>query len=375
MFDFLIKTLIILLMSPPTGCNKINTQIEDLPLNKISLPEGFKIETFATEVENVRAITQSDNGIYYAGSRGAGNIYALIDLDKDNVIDKQVIIFKDLTYPTGIVWHNGDLYFTEINRVLKVINIDEVYDKNPTYEIVNDNFPTDEHHGWKYLDFGPDDKLYVPVGAPCNVCDKEDERYASIMRMNADGSKLEVFAKGVRNSVGFDFHPVTKNLFFTDNGRDWMGDDMPFCELNTAAKNGLHFGFPYCHSGVWLDDKFGKNKNCEDYVSPLQNLGPHTAPLGMAFYKGTQFPETYNNAIFIAEHGSWNRSKKIGYRISMVRLDENGQSKGYEIFAEGWLDDGKVWGRPADVHMKNDGSLLITDDFANAIYRVTYEEK
>ena len=373
MANYLFKILLVLLMSPPTGCNKVNTTINDLPLNKISLPKGFKIETLATEVENVRAITRSENGIYYAGSRGAGNIYALIDVDNDYVIDKQVVIFENLKLPTGIVWHKGDLYFSEINRVLKVNNIDEVYDKNPTYEIVNDSFPTDEHHGWKYLKFGPDNQLYVSVGAPCNVCDKEDEKYATIMRMNKDGSNLEVYAKGIRNSVGFDFHPTTNNLFFTDNGRDWMGDDVPFCELNTAPKQGLHFGFPHCHSGIWVDDKFGENKNCNDYVSPVQNLGPHTAPLGMTFYTGQQFPAAYQNAIFIAEHGSWNRSKKIGYRISMIRLDENGQSKGYEIFAEGWLADGKVWGRPADVFMMPDGSILITDDFANAIYRVSYE--
>ena len=373
MANYLFKILLVLLMSPPTGCNKVNTAINDLPLNKISLPKGFKIETLATEVENVRAITRSENGIYYAGSRGAGNIYALIDVNNDYVIDKQVVIFENLKLPTGIVWHKGDLYFSEINRVLKVNNIDEVYDKNPTYEIVNDSFPTDEHHGWKYLKFGPDNQLYVSVGAPCNVCDKEDEKYATIMRMNEDGSNLEVYAKGIRNSVGFDFHPTTNNLFFTDNGRDWMGDDVPFCELNTAPEQGLHFGFPHCHSGIWVDDKFGENKNCNDYVSPVQNLGPHTAPLGMTFYTGQQFPAAYQNAIFIAEHGSWNRSKKIGYRISMIRLDENGQSKGYEMFAEGWLADGKVWGRPADVFMMPDGSILITDDFADAIYRVSYE--
>jgi len=373
MANYLFKILLVLLMSPPTGCNKVNTTINDLPLNKISLPKGFKIETLATEVENVRAITRSENGIYYAGSRGAGNIYALIDVNNDYVIDKQVVIFENLKLPTGIVWHKGDLYFSEINRVLKVNNIDEVYDKNPTYEIVNDSFPTDEHHGWKYLKFGPDNQLYVSVGAPCNICDKEDEKYATIMRMNEDGSNLEVYAKGIRNSVGFDFHPTTNNLFFTDNGRDWMGDDVPFCELNTAPEQGLHFGFPHCHSGIWVDDKFGENKNCNDYVSPVQNLGPHTAPLGMTFYTGQQFPAAYQNAIFIAEHGSWNRSKKIGYRISMIRLDENGQSKGYEMFAEGWLADGKVWGRPADVFMMPDGSILITDDFANAIYRVSYE--
>jgi len=373
MADYLFKIFLIVLMSPPMGCNKTTPEAIKSSLDKINLPDGFIIETFANNVENVRAITLSDKGIYYAGSRKAGNIYALIDENKDNIIDKQLIIFEDLKNPTGIVWHKGDLYFSEINRVLKVKNIDEVYDKEPTYEIVNDSFPTDESHGWKYLDFGPDGKLYVPVGAPCNICEKDDERYSTIMRMNADGSDLEVYAHGIRNSVGFDFHPTTQQLFFTDNGRDWMGDDQPFCEINTAPEQGLHFGFPYCHSGIWLDDEFGENKNCDDYVSPVQNLGPHTAPLGMAFYTGNKFPEAYKNAIFIAEHGSWNRSKKIGYRVSMVRLDENGKSMGYEMFAEGWLENGKAWGRPADIFMMPDGSILITDDYADAIYRVTYK--
>jgi len=337
-------------MSPVAGCHKIDTSKESLPLEKIQLPDGFNIQVFVQDLENVRAVTKSNNrSIYYAGSRGEGKVYALVDENNDYVIDKKVTLFKDLSLPTGITWHKGDLYFSEINRILKVSNIDEVYDENPKYEIVNDSFPTKEHHGWKYLKFGPDGKLYVPVGAPCNLCDEEDKRFASIMRMNADGSEDEIYVRGVRNSVGFDFHPQTGNLFFTDNGTDWMGDDKPLCELNEAKQQGQHFGYPYCHSGKWIDDKFGKNKQCDDYVSPVQN------------------------AIFIAEHGSWNRSKKLGYRVAMVRLDGNGNSMGYEIFAEGWLQNGKVWGRPADVFSLPDGSLLVTDDFANAIYRIAYE--
>lgn len=362
------------MMSPVAGCHKTDTSKENLPLENLAMPDGFNIQVFVQDVENIRAITKSESrSIYYAGSRGEGKVYALIDENEDYVIDQTITLFSDLSLPTGITWHQGDLYFSEINRVLKVSNIDDVINQNPQFEVINDSFPTEEHHGWKYLKFGPDGKLYVPVGAPCNICDKEDERFASIMRMNADGSEVEVFASGVRNSVGFDFHPTTNNLFFTDNGTDWMGDDKPFCELNEAKEKGQHFGYPYCHSGKWLDDKFGKEKSCDDYVIPVQNLGPHVAPLGMTFYTGKQFPEKYQNAIFIAEHGSWNRSKKIGYRVAVVRLDENGQSMGYEIFAEGWLQDGKVWGRPADVMQLPDGSLLISDDFANAVYRITYD--
>jgi len=366
--------LLFIFMSPVAGCHKTDTSKESLPLENIQLPDGFSVQIFVQDVENIRAITKSENrSIYYAGSRGEGKVYALVDENNDYTIDQKLTLFKDLSVPTGITWHKGDLYFSEINRVLKVSNIDEVYDQSPAYEIVNDSLPTEEHHGWKYLKFGPDGKLYVPVGAPCNICNKEDKRFASIMRMNADGSEAEIFAHGIRNSVGFDFHPITGNLFFTDNGTDWLGDDKPFCELNEAKQEGHHFGYPYCHSGKWLDDKFGKDKDCANYVPPVQNLGPHVAPLGMTFYTGQQFPEKYHHAIFIAEHGSWNRSSKIGYRIAMVRLDENGQSMGYEIFAKGWLQDGKVWGRPADVMQLPDGSLLVTDDFANAVYRIVYE--
>jgi len=362
-------------MSPPTGCHKVDTAKESLPLDKINLPKGFSISLFAKNVENIRAITKSaDANIYYAGSRGAGNVYALIDHNNDYVIDTSFTIISNLSLPTGITWHKGDLYFSEISRILKISNIDEVYDKNPSFEVVKDDLPDKEHHGWKYLKFGPDGKLYVPVGAPCNICKKEDERFASITRMNADGSDAEVFVHGVRNSVGFDFHPDKGNLFFTDNGTDWMGDDKPLCELNEVTEKGQHFGYPHCHSGLWLDDKFGENHNCENFVKPLQNLGPHVAPLGMTFYTGQQFPAKYYKAIFIAEHGSWNRSTKIGYRIALVRLDEEGNSLGYEIFAEGWFKDGKVWGRPADVMQLPDGSLLVTDDFADVVYRIVYEK-
>jgi len=193
------------------------------------------------------------------------------------------------------------------------------------------------------------------------------------MQMDADGSNAEIFVHGVRNSVGFDFHPDNGNLFFTDNGTDWMGDDKPLCELNEVSEKGQHFGYPHCHSGLWLDDKFGENHNCDNFVKPLQNLGPHVAPLGMTFYTGQQFPDKYHKAIFIAEHGSWNRSTKIGYRVALVRLDEAGNSLGYEIFADGWLKDGKVWGRPADVMQLPDGSLLVTDDFADVVYRIVYD--
>jgi glucose/arabinose dehydrogenase len=237
---------------------------------------------------------------------------------------------------------------------------------------VYDKFPTDRHHGWKFIRFGPDGMLYVPVGAPCNIClREEDPRYASITRMRPDGSGLEVFAHGVRNTVGFDWHPETKELWFTDNGRDWMGDDLPPDELNRAPQQGLHFGYPFFHGSSIPDPEFSKGRNAADYIEPVQNLGPHVAALGMRFYTGKMFPSEYHHQIFIAEHGSWNRSQKIGYRVMLVRLDGN-HATSYEVFAEGWLEGDAVWGRPVDVEVLPDGSLLISDDHAGAIYRITY---
>jgi glucose/arabinose dehydrogenase len=275
--------------------------------------------------------------------------------------------------PTGIVYVDGDLYVSEVNRVLKFIDIDQNFRKNPKGEPINFTFPSDEHHGWKYLGYGPDKKLYVPVGAPCNICEEENPVYASIIRMNLDGTDAEIFASGIRNTVGFAWHPKTNELWFTDNGRDWMGDDIPPCELNHAPEKGLHFGYPYCHGSDVIDPDFGKGKNCNDYKKPVQDLGPHVAPLGMKFYTGKSFPKEYHNQVFIAEHGSWNRSKPIGYRISLVRLEGN-KAVSYETFAEGWLnEDGSRWGRPVDILILNDGSMLVSDDFGDAIYRISYK--
>jgi glucose/arabinose dehydrogenase len=240
---------------------------------------------------------------------------------------------------------------------------------------VYDKFPDKEHHGWKFIAFGPDGKLYVPVGAPCNICDEKDSIYASITRMNADGSGLEIFAKGVRNSVGFAWHPDTKELWFTDNNRDRMGDDMPSCELNHAPAKGMHFGFPYCHQGDTPDSVFGAGKNCADYTAPAQKMGAHVAPLGMRFYTGRMFPDEFKKQIFVALHGSWDRSTPVGYNVMVVKLDENSKVKEYIPFATGWLQsDNKVLGRPADVEMAPDGALLVSDDANGAIYRITYSK-
>jgi len=273
--------------------------------------------------------------------------------------------------PNGVAFRNGDLYVAEIHRVIKFSDIEKHLSNPPKPDVVNDSLPQDRWHGWKFIRFGPDNKLYIPVGAPCDVCEKEDQRYASILRMDPDGKNLESFAKGVRNSVGFDWDPQTKEMWFTDNGRDNLGDNVPPDELNHAPQKGMHFGFPYCHGGEILDPKYGKKRSCDEFTPPAQNLGAHVAGLGIRFYAGEMFPKEYQNQIFIAEHGSWNRSKKIGYRVMLVRI-QNNKAVSYEDFATGWKQGEEIWGRPVDILVMPDGSLLVSDDYADAIYRITY---
>ena len=345
-----------------------------LPLEKIKLPAGFKIEVFA-EVDNARSMVMSPSGILYIGNRNGDKVYAVKDTDGDFKADKKWTIASGLNMPNGVAFKDGDLYVAEVSRILKYSGIESKLANPPAPEIINDKYPTETHHGWKYIAFGPDGKLYVPVGAPCNICDSKDEVYASITRINPDGSRREIFARGVRNTVGFTWHPVTKELWFTDNGRDMLGDDIPPCELNRASKTGMHFGYPYCHGGTIKDPQFGDKRPCSDFTVPAQNLGPHTAPLGIKFYTGNMFPAAYKNQAFIAEHGSWNRSKKIGYRVSLVKVENNTKATSYETFASGWLDDEtqKVWGRPVDVLELNDGSMLVSDDQADVVYRISYK--
>jgi glucose/arabinose dehydrogenase len=342
------------------------------PLNAIRLPEGFHIDTYA-KVDGARSMALSDNGILYVGTMGK-KVYAVVDENKDGKADQVYTVAKNLNTPNGVAWKNGDLYIATISSILKLENIDERLASPPAPVTVYGKYPTDRHHGWKFIAFGPDEKLYVPVGAPCNICESKNPVYASITRMNADGSGMEIFAKGVRNTVGFTWHPETKHLWFTDNGRDNMGDNMPADELNTAPASGMHFGYPYCHQGNTPDPEFGKGKSCGDYVAPVQKLTPHGAALGLRFNTGSHFPASFKNALLIAEHGSWNRSEPIGYRIGMVQLDASGKSTGFTTFADGWLQPGgKVLGRPVDVQFLQDGSMLISDDYSNLIYRVTYK--
>jgi glucose/arabinose dehydrogenase len=354
------------------GCST-SSGAEPLPLDRIKLKPGFLIDVYADGLPDARSMALSPGGTLFVGTRKAGNVYAVRDADKDNRADTVLTVASGMNMPNGVAVRNGALYVAEVNRVLRYDDIEDRLDDPPTPVVVNDGFPDDTHHGWKFIRFGPDGMLYVPVGAPCNVCEREDERYASIMRMNPDGTGLEVFARGVRNTVGFDWHPRTKTLWFTDNGRDWLGNDLPPDELNRAPRTGLHFGFPYCHGGDISDPKYGDERTCEEFVSPVQKLGPHVAALGMRFYTGAMFPSEYRNQIFIAEHGSWNRTVPIGYRLSLVRLEDD-RAVSYEIFAEGWLRGRTAWGRPVDVLVMPDGALLVSDDRAGAIYRISFAE-
>jgi glucose/arabinose dehydrogenase len=312
-----------------------------------------------------------EKGTLFVGTRKAGKVYAIVDRNLDNKADEIFTLARGLNMPNGVAFRDGSLYVAEVSRVLRFDDIEGRLKNPPKPAIVRDDFPTDRHHGWKFISFGPDDNLYIPVGAPCNICRRGDERYASIVRMRPDGKGLEIFAHGVRNTVGFDWNPKTKELWFTDNGRDWLGDDQPPDELNHAVRKGLHFGFPYCHGGTILDPDYGANRSCNEFTPPAMQLGPHVAALGMRFYTGAMFPPEYRNQIFIAEHGSWNRSVPIGYRITLVRLEGN-RAVHYEVFAEGWLKNGRAWGRPVDVLVMPDGALLVSDDRAGIIYRISY---
>jgi glucose/arabinose dehydrogenase len=347
-------------------------QDHGLPIDKIALPPGFRIGVYAYGIPGARSLALGGKNTLFVGTRKEGKVYAVTDRDGDGRADGVATIAEGLNNPNGVAFRGAALYVAEIHRVINFDDIERRLDDPPAPTVVNDTFPRDERHGWKFIRFGPDGKLYVPVGAPCNVCERDDERYASIMRMNADGSGLEVFARGVRNTVGFDWHPETGELWFTDNGRDWMGDDVPPDELNRAPEADLHFGFPYIHGKDIPDPKYGKRGKPPAFTPPARELGPHVASLGMRFYTGKTFPARYRRQIFIAEHGSWNRTAPIGYRVTLVRLDGD-RAISYEVFAQGWLQGRKAWGRPVDVLVMPDGALLVSDDKAGAVYRITYE--
>ena len=350
------------------------TYAQPLPLERIKLPQGFTIELLA-RVPGAREMTFGANGTLFVGST-QGQVYAVEDAVAGDAARSPVVrtIATGLREPAGVAFRNGALYVSAVSRILRFDDIERRLLNPPAPVVVSAAFPTEGSHGRKFIAFGPDGKLYVPVGAPCNICEPDPDRYANIMRMDADGSSLETFARGIRNTVGFDWDPRTGELWFTNNGRDLLGDDVPPDTLNHAERGGQDFGYPYCHAGTIADPQFGARKPCSGFTPPAQRLGPHVAALGMRFYTGSQFPAQYRDQIFIAEHGSWNRSRKIGYRVAAVRI-EGGKAVASEVFAGGWLQGETAWGRPADVLVMPDGSLLVSDDLAGAIYRISFAGK
>jgi len=349
-------------------------------VDKLRVPPGFRVELLTDAVPNARQMTLGrhgdDAGIVYVGSARAGNVYA-VEYGASGRGNARTIA-TSLDTPSGVAWRDGKLYVGASSRVLRYDAIDDRLAQPPTPVVVTDRFPSDAHHGRRFIAFGPDGKLYVAVGSPCNIC-LPDDRHGVIQRIARDGGPIETVARGVRNSVGFDWSPADHALWFTDNGRDLLGDDLPADELNRVGRAGEHFGFPFCHQGDSPDPQFGKQRACSEFTAPSVLLGAHVAALGMRFYAGTQFPSAYRGNAFIAEHGSWNRSTKVGYQVVRVEVDGQGRASAPEPFLQGFLQvDGSgretVSGRPADVLPLPDGSLLVSDDLAGAIYRIRYAQ-
>lgn len=342
---------------------------QDLPLERIQLPPGFHIELLA-RVPNARQMALGEHNVLFVGSMTEGKVHALT-LDQNYRAGKLYVIASGLSLPIGVAYRQGSLYVSAVDRLLQFPNVEDQLASPPGPVVLRDDLPKEMHHGGRAIAFGPDGFLYVAIGAPCNICEENPDRYASIVRMQPDGSQSAIFARGIRNSVGFDWHPATGELWFTDNGRDLLGDDVPPDELNYAPRTSMHFGYPYCHAGAIADPEYGNKRPCSDFTPPAQNLDAHVASLGMRFYNGSQFPIEYRHQIFVAEHGSWNRSQKVGYRISLITL-EGSKVVSYKPFATGWLQGQAAWGRPTDILMLPDGSLLVSDDHAGAIYRIHY---
>ena len=349
-------------------------------IDKLQIPEGFEINIYAENIESPRQITETEDGFIIVGSKNGKSIYALNDIDNDGFAEEKILIANGLQNPTGVTVHKGDLYFSEIDKIWTIKNIDNWLNNTselPKKEVFMDDLPSETWHGYKYIDFGPDDNLYIPVGVPCNIClepQTKDKRFAAIHKY--ENGKLVTVASGVRNSVGFDWHPITNKLYFSDNGRDWLGDNSPSCELNVIEEEGSFYGYPYKHAKDIIDPEFGKlipNVDME-FVDPIAELGPHVAPLGIAFYDKNIFPEEYKNSLFIALHGSWNKyNGKSGYKVIFVKLDANGDYLYQKDFISGWLQNEKDWGRPVSPFIMSDGSMLISDDKFDVIYKVQYK--
>jgi glucose/arabinose dehydrogenase len=341
---------------------------EKLPIAQLKVPKGFKVEVYASGIANARSLRLGDGGTVFVSNRQLDKVYAI---PAGSGKREPKVIASGMDRPNGLAFHNGTLYIGEGTKISKLERIENNLDNPPKPLVIYDDLPNHQSHGWKFIAIGPDNKLYINVGAPCNICIPPQEN-AQIRRINLDGGGAEVVARGVRNSVGFDWHPVTKELYFTDNGRDWLSEDIPEDELNRVTKAGQHFGFPYCHQGNFTDREVGWGRSCDEFVKPVALLGPHSAALGMRFYTGRMFPAEYRNAIFIARHGSWNRTKKIGGDVVVAKLNKDGSVRSVEPFLTGFLQNNEYLGRPVDVQMMKDGSLLVSDDYAGAVYRVSY---
>ena len=341
-------------------------------VDHLQIDDGYKISIFANNIGSPRQLAEGADGTVYVGSRGSGKIYAIRDTDNNGVIDEKILIAKDLTYATGVSLHQGSLYFSEIDKIWKIEDISQQLKDNnnsiPEKVLVTDNLPSDKWHGWKWIKHDQEGNLYTNVGAPCNVCESKDKRFASILRLK--NNSWEYVARGVRNSVGFDFHPTSQKLYFTDNGRDWLGDDSPSCELNKVDSDGVFFGFPYKHAKNISDPEFGDLNPGFSFIDPIAELGAHVAPTGMTFYNKDMFNE-FKNDILITLHGSWNRSSKVGYKVIRVSLDDEGNVSKVSDFITGWLQEERVLGRPSSTFVMSDGSILIADDKADLIYRIT----
>src|SRR6266550_6574223 len=353
----------------PIAPPPIPTAADKLPIEKLKAPKGFKIELYAAGVGNARTLRQGDKGTVFVGSRLLDKVYAIVDRGEKREVKP---IYSGLYRPNGLAFKDGVLYIAELSRISKVEKIEDNLDNPPKPVVIYDDLPKDEAHGWKFLAIGRDNKLYFNVGAPCNIC-MPSPAHAQLRRINLDGSSPEVVARGIRQVVGMDWHPVLGQLYFTENSRDWLSEDIPEDKLNRLTQPGKdNFGFPYCHQGNIADQEFGWGHSCDEFTKPLALLGPHSAPLGMRFYTGSMFPSEYRSAIFIARHGSWNRTKKVGGDIVVAKLNDDGTVKSIEPFMTGFIEDNNYVGRPADVVVLTDGSMLISDDFNGAVYRVSY---
>jgi glucose/arabinose dehydrogenase len=364
-------TISTLIISALLLASAVSAGSPDWLLSRIKLPSGFEITYFSDDVPNARSLALGDSGTVFVGNRSGDKVYALVDGDGDGVAERRFVIAEHLDTPNGVAFYKGALYVAEHHRIIRFNDIEKHLARPPKPEVIYNDLPKKRHHGWRYLAVGPDGWLYLSIGAPCNICN-EPQPFATICRLRPDGSGFEVYAEGVRNSIGLTWHPRSRMMWFTDNGRDWLGDDAPPDELNLAEKKGGHYGYPFIHGKNIADPEFGESKPERRFTPPALELEAHVAALGLRFYTGSMFPPEYQNRLFIAQHGSWNRTIPTGYRIISVTVDQ-GRVTDKSVFAEGWLFGILKWGRPVDLLVMPDGSLLLSDDLKGAVYRISYQ--